>query len=185
MTYADAPPGQRVFRRKAPYLLTHAVCAGALDQLAAAIVQEMPVTALIGIAGGGRHPAEQLAARLHVPALHVTARHNATDALYTSASGAVSVTIPDDFPCALGGQLLLVDDICGTGATFGAVTTALTPRLATETRMETVALCRNVGSRTRPRWWAWEVDDWVVFPWEPSPGIAVRPLPHPERIHTA
>ncbi|MEI5098467.1 phosphoribosyltransferase family protein [Streptomyces sp. PmtG] len=138
---------------------------------------------MIGIAGGGKRPAEEIAARLGVPACHIAAQHNASDALYAQATGAVTVTVPDDFPAALGGRVRLIDDICGTGATFTAVTEALTERLSPDVRVGNVALCRNVGSPLRPAWWVWDVDDWVVFPWEPRPDTALQPLPVPERIH--
>ncbi|MET8683617.1 phosphoribosyltransferase family protein [Streptomyces sp. NPDC004732] len=181
MTAAQA---QRVFRHRTTYLLTSQAHQAALTLLTEAVVDAGTTAAVIGIAGGGRTPAEEIAARLDVPVCHVEARHNSSDALYTQATGTVAVSIPDGFPDALGGRILLVDDICGTGATFTAVTGALGPRLARGAHVETVALCRNVGSPVRPDWWVWDVDDWVVFPWEPRPEIAVYPLPSPERIRT-
>ncbi|KUO04815.1 hypothetical protein AQJ67_09935 [Streptomyces caeruleatus] len=175
---------QRIFRHRTAYLLTPQAYQTALALLADAAAAAGPIATVIGIAGGGRRPAEEIATRLGVPVCHVEAQHNTSDALYTQATGTVTVNIPDGFPAAPGGRTLLVDDICGTGATFTAVAEALAPRLAPDVRMDTVALCRNVGSPLRPNWWAWDVDDWVVFPWEPRPDTAMQPLPMPERIHT-
>ncbi|MBM7167143.1 hypothetical protein JQK87_01635 [Streptomyces sp. G44] len=177
-------PVQRVFRHQTAYQLTAQAYESALTLLADATAAAGPIATVIGIAGGGRRPAEEIAARLGVPVCHVAAQHNASDALYTQATGTVTVTVPDGFPAALGGRVLLVDDICGTGATFTAVAKALAGRLAPDVRVDNVALCRNVGSPLRPAWWAWDVDDWVVFPWEPRPDTALQPLPVPERIHT-
>ncbi|WDT53527.1 phosphoribosyltransferase [Streptomyces sp. G7(2002)] len=184
MTHIPEHEAQRVFRRRSPYLLTWEACEVALAQMAFAIAETGPVTQVIGIAGGGRTPAERLAAHLRAPVCHVDARHNTSDELYTQATGAVAVSIPDSFPDTVSGRVLLADDICGTGATFTAVTSALTPRLTPDTRIQTTALCRNVGSPLRPCWWAWDVDDWVVFPWEPRPDATGRLLPAPERIST-
>ncbi|MET8981648.1 phosphoribosyltransferase family protein [Streptomyces sp. NPDC004539] len=175
---------QRIFRHHHPYVLNRPVYEAAVDLLASAVARSGPVTAVIGIAGGGTEPAERIAARLGSPGCRVTARHNISDDLYAQATGTVEVAVPGDFPEALGGRLLLVDDICGTGATFTAVTAALTARLAPDTQVETLALCRNVGSPLRPDRWAWDVDDWVVFPWETPPEVPVRPLLPPERIKT-
>ncbi|MFD4480394.1 phosphoribosyltransferase [Streptomyces sp. NPDC058471] len=177
-------PAQRVFRRQTTYLVTARAYETALALLADAAAAAGPIATVVGIAGGGKRPAEEIAARLGVPACHVAAQHNASDAQYTQATGKVTVTVPDDFPAALGGRILLVDDICGTGATFTAVAEALAERLAPDVRVDNVALCRNVGSPLCPAWWAWDVDDWVVFPWESRPDTALQPLPVPERIHT-
>ncbi|OIJ91708.1 phosphoribosyltransferase [Streptomyces colonosanans] len=184
MNQTPAPAAQRVFRRRSPYLLTESTYGTAIELLASAVITAGPIAMVIGIAGGGSAPAEQLAARLGVPVSHVSARHNSSDALYVQATGTVTVTASDGFPDALDGRVVLVDDICGTGATFTAVTDALADRLAPDAHVSTVALCRNVGSPTRPNWWAWDVDDWVVFPWEPHPDTTLRPLPSPERILT-
>ncbi|MEV8033580.1 phosphoribosyltransferase family protein [Streptomyces sp. NPDC086182] len=175
---------ERVFRRRAAYLMTPEAYDRALTLLVRAAQEGGRVAAVIGIAGGGIRPAQEIAVRLGVPACHVAARHNDSDAPYIQATGTVEVTVPDGFPAALSGRVLLVDDICGTGATFAAVTDHLAPLLAADTRVDRVALCRNVGSPVRPAWWAWDVDDWVVFPWEPRPDLASQELPLPERIHT-
>ncbi|MEW2401372.1 phosphoribosyltransferase family protein [Streptomyces sp. NPDC046862] len=184
MTQTSAPVAQRLFRHRSPYALTEPKYEAAIELLSSAIAHGGPIAAVIGIAGGGTAPAEQLATQLGVPVSHLAARHNSSDALYVQATGTVTVTVPASFPEALAGRVVLVDDICGTGTTFTAVTNALAARLTSDARVDTVALCRNVGSPTRPSWWVWDVDDWVVFPWEPRPDIPVRPLALPERVLT-
>lgn len=184
MTHPTGFAGKRAFSRRSPYVLNEEAYETAIALLVSSLAEAGPVTTVIGIAGGGTAPAERIAARLDVPACRIGARHNSSDALYVQATGAVTVTLPGDFPAALGGRVVLVDDICGSGATFTAVTGALATRTAADTQVETVALCRNVGSRVAPGRWVWDVDDWVVFPWETCPDIPVRPLPLPGKVLT-
>jgi len=63
---------------------------------------------------------------------------------------------------------LVVDDICGSGKTLATLKEAiLTAGKATQ--VHTVTLCKNAGSDVDPDLWAWTVNDWVWFPWEPRP----------------
>ncbi|MFJ9547874.1 phosphoribosyltransferase [Streptomyces erythrochromogenes] len=170
----------RLFRGTGPFEFTGTVLERALDELAAAIAADGKVSIVIAVANGGTIPGAGLAARLAVPLAHVHAKHNRTDAIHTQATGDVAVAFPDGFPDALSGRVLLVDDICGSGATFTALTTALEPRLTPGAHIKTVALCRNEGADRAPDWAAYTVDDWVVFPWETPPaGIELVALPSP------
>jgi uncharacterized protein len=149
------------------------------------------ITATIGIANGGLAPARGISQLLHTPTYHVAAKHNPTDAIYTEATGAVSYDLAPLTSAVTGRQLtgtvLLVDDICGTGATFTALQPDLTTYLGPDVTLRTVALCRNAGSTVDPDLWAWTVDDWVSFPWEPVPaaGTAIEDLPIPNQVHSA
>jgi len=129
-----------------------------------------PATAVIGIANGGLPPAQALGALLDVPVYRVEARHNPTNALYTQATGRVSYDMRRLASALAGRQLagrtLLVDDICGTGATFHTLRPALARYLAPGATIHTVVLCRNVSANRDPDLWLWTVDDWVRFPWE-------------------
>ncbi|MFG3253263.1 phosphoribosyltransferase [Streptomyces sp. NPDC048172] len=185
MTVHRTRQARRVFRRQRPYALSEAVCNVALSQLTAAIGQRGAPSGIIGIASGGRHPAEKIADQLDVPLFHATARHNATDDLYVQATGRVEIHLPTDLPRLLSGRFVIVDDICGTGATLTALTDALTPRRAPGTRLEWATLCRNIGSPIAPHWWCWEVDEWTVFPWEPRPTMRTQALTVPEGVRTS
>jgi hypoxanthine phosphoribosyltransferase len=135
---------------------------------------------VIGVAEGGRIPATRIAAQLGIPIAIVRARHNPTDATYTPASGNVWCD-PDGLAPA--GQVLVVDDICGSGATLRTVVTALTERSAPGARLVTATLCRNAGAATTPDLWVWDdLRDWVVFPWETQPPTGpTADLPMPTR----
>lgn len=158
---------------------------------AAAEARFAPISAVIGIANGGTAPASGISNVLDVANYHLNARHNPTDAIYTEATGHVTYDLS---PLAsalhgrrLGGTVLLVDDICGSGATFTAVLPALRPHLQPETIVRTVALCRNAGTAVDPDLWMWTVDDWVCFPWEKTGHSAanVEELPIRERVEPA
>lgn len=141
-----------------------------------------PIREVIGIADGGRTPATVIAADLDVPIRIVQARHNPTDAPYTQATGEVTCDTASVPVSSLHGHVLLVDDICGTGATLRAVTSALaTPGL----RLISCVLCLNAGARMTPDLWVWEVRDWVAFPWETVPDTPLTrvDLPIPTEVH--
>lgn len=146
-------------------------------------------SAIIGIANGGIIPAEKLATKLITSCYRVAARHNATDDLYSQATGNVT-TDTTLLKTALNGHQLaglvvLVDDICGSGATFDALRPALHPLLAPGARLVTLALCLNEGSPVKPDLWTWTVGDWVRFPWEGDlpDGQPRESLPLPQRTN--
>jgi hypoxanthine phosphoribosyltransferase len=180
---------QRVFARQRILQVTPEGYRAGIRLLAEAAQQRHePITAVIGVAHGGLAPAQALGALLAVPTYRIDARHNPTDALYTQASGYVSCDVRRLAAVLAGrrlaGRILLVDDICGTGATFHTLRSALDSYLAAGATVHTVALCRNVGAAHNPDLWLWTVDDWVRFPWEPAlpAGVAVENLAIPGRV---
>ncbi|BCY11048.1 hypothetical protein L3i22_061360 [Actinoplanes sp. L3-i22] len=187
MTPADS--GQRVFERRRIWQVTDPVLAEGCEMLSsAAYVKYACFTVTIGIAGGGRIPAERIAKSAGRIAHTVRAQHNPTDELYQQATGSVTVDVTGLAEALnsrkLFGEILLVDDICGTGETFAAVTDALGPYLKADANIRTVALCRNIGSAYTPDLWLWDVADWVHFPWEHDlePGQRTEVLTIPERV---
>lgn len=181
---------QRTFAHRHIHRVTAGGHLAGVRLLAEAIQTRLgPPTAVIGIANGGLPPARALAGLLTVPVYWVDARHNPTDAPYTQATGQVTHNL-DPLTDALAGQqltgrVLLVDDICGTGATFDAVRQALAVHLVPTATISTVALCRNAGATRNPDLWLWTVEDWVHFPWEAPlpPSSAVVDLAVPEQVH--
>lgn len=75
----------------------------------------------------------------------------------------------------LGERVLIVDDIMGDGGTMELATKTVLDLGAAESRSAVVV--RNVGSRSRPDFFAAEVDDWTVFPWEEQPTADQRTAP--------
>ena len=187
----DLTTTQRTFAHRRLLRVTSAAYEQGVHVLAAAAARLGRVTAVIGIARGGTALAQALGELLGAPAFDITARHNPTDAVYTHATGEVTWAV-DSLAEALAGaqligQVLLVDDIYGTGATVDAVRPALAPHLAPTAALCVAVLCRNAGARTGPDLWLWTVDDWVLFPWEnPAPaGSPVEDLTPPMWVQPA
>ncbi|MDG4830012.1 phosphoribosyltransferase family protein [Solwaraspora sp. WMMD1047] len=191
MNHHPAHP-QRVFAHQRILRLTQDVFQHGARMLAEAATDRIGnITAVVGIANGGLTPAATIAHALRTPTYQVTAKHNTTDDPYHQATGTVS---HDLHPLVvrlrgrrLHGNVLLVDDISGSGATFTTLLPALAPHLAATCTVHTAALCRNTGSDHNPRLWLWDVNDWVRFPWEhPIPhGHPIEDLTLPHRVQPA
>jgi hypoxanthine phosphoribosyltransferase len=184
-TTTRSTPTNRVFRRQRVWELTEPVFAFGASMLACAARERYRhISTVIGIANGGIRLATTIAEALSVDCHHVRARHNTSDAVYQQSTGRVK----SDFTALAGQQftetVLLVDDICGSGATFRAVTAGLTPHLEPDASVVTAALCRNLGACIPPDLWLWDVGDWVIFPWERDrlAEITTVPLPQPSMV---
>jgi hypothetical protein len=170
----------RTFNRDFAWQMTGPQAATAAALLAGAAATGGPVDAVIAIARGGTQPARDIATALGAPVRTVRARHNPTDAMYAEATGRVWCDAAGTGP--LRGRLLVVDDICGTGATLATVTSALARAAEPGAALVTATLCRNAGSPGRPDLTVWDdLREWVIFPWEAGPpdGLPVRYLPGP------
>jgi uncharacterized protein len=169
----------RAFNHDFAWQMTASQATTAASILASAAAKGDPVDVVIAIARGGTQPARDIATALGAPVRTVRARHNYTDSMYAEATGRVSCDVAGAGP--LRGRVLVVDDICGTGATLATVTSALA-RAAPGAALLTATLCRNAGSPSRPDLTVWDdLREWVIFPWEASPpdGLPVRYLPDP------
>jgi hypothetical protein len=156
----------RIFEHRRVWRLDQARFEAAAALLARAITSHLDaVDAVVGIARGGCALADALSGALEVPAGTIRARHNPTDAIYSQGQGRVELEVDGFQPPASTARVLVVDDICGTGATLKAVRRYLST-IAPATRVLTCTLCRNEGSCAQPDMWVWAVRDWVVFPWE-------------------
>ena len=182
------PAVRRTFERRRLWQLTPVAYEAAIALLAdAAFARLGEIGNVIGIANGGRAPANAIAARLGVPVVAVTARHNADDAVFTQATGRVQCDLSSFHELAnLSGPFLVVDDICGTGATLTTVTEVIAGIAAPQAAICTATLCRNRGAVPgTPDLHVWDVADWVVFPWETVPASAhATPLPTPREVHS-
>jgi hypoxanthine phosphoribosyltransferase len=170
---------RRTFEGRRLWRLDHDAFAGAAALIAEAEQAHHPQL-VIGVARGGRALADHLSTRMGVPAVMVSARHNIDDQVRQQVSGTVTVDpLPTLLP--LGERVLVVDDICGSGATLKAVVRLLDSRLD-QARLRTAVLCRNTGADITPHTWVWDVADWVCFPWETPPNAPTEPLPAPTTV---
>jgi hypoxanthine phosphoribosyltransferase len=175
----------RVFEHRCLWRLTPDALREATTLLAGAILRNhSSIQHVIGIANGGTAPAHLLARVFGVPARTVRAQHNLTDIVYQQATGTVTVNL-DPLTRTLHGQrlagrVLIVDDICGSGATLRRLRHELTPWLDPSAQVLTAVLCLNSGASTPPDYSVWTICDWVVFPWEQPPtGHDTTALPTP------
>jgi hypoxanthine phosphoribosyltransferase len=182
-------PPRRIFDHCRTWRLHQDALGPAITLLADTIVRDhQTVEHVVGVARGGTTPARLLAATLGVRAHTVHARHNATDATHHQATGDVQVDLEPLIRSLdhqrLTGRVLLVDDICGSGATLRRVHDELDQLAGGDIHVITAVLCRNTGGAvTVPTYWIWTVSDWVVFPWEQlPPGQDTTPLPHATEI---
>lgn len=165
---ADQSVVARVFERERIWRLTEHEFAAAVTLIGAS---EPVPDVVIGIARGGVPLARRLAEHYGVPVAALMARHNHSDELYVAATGRVELPQEPDADLAAhrGARLLLVDDICGTGATYRAAVPWLHQHLAPAS-VRTAVLCRSQASAFTPDTWVWSTLDWVVFPWnDPAP----------------
>ncbi|MFA1543530.1 phosphoribosyltransferase [Actinomadura monticuli] len=180
---------RRVFEHRAVWRLTLPAYQAGVELLAeAALARLGGIGAIVGIANGGRAPASAIAGKVGAPAVAVTARHNPDDTTYCQATGQVQCDFASFIPLmGSPGPFLVVDDICGTGATLAAVVEILTWLTEPEAKICTATLCRNVGAPPgTPDLHVWSVADWVVFPWEPDhPDEHDRTLPVPTEVNSS
>lgn len=181
---ADAPvPGfARTFDHERLWRLTEDVFERGAVMLAA--FEPVPA-AVIGIARGGIPLARFLGRYYAVPVLQVTARHNLSDDIYAAATGVVDIAGTGISAGGLPGGLdvLVADDICGTGATLRAVLPAVEAQLR-PSRLRVTALCRNAAASVWPDSWLWDTRDWVVFPWDAAVTEPTEPLTLPGAVHS-
>ncbi|MEU2354410.1 phosphoribosyltransferase family protein [Streptomyces misionensis] len=175
--------GARVFQGKRIWAMSQDAFLAAASLIA---VHEETFAAelVIGLARGGVPLAQETGRILCTPTVEIHARHNVSDLVGIQATGEVEVDeVALLAAAATVRRVLVVDDICGSGATLTAVT-ALLADAGVEAR--TAVLCRNDGARFHSLdTWVWPVADWVAFPWEAPPPPDSTPLPLPRQVHTA
>jgi hypothetical protein len=177
----------RIFDHAFAWQMTSRQLTDAASLLAGAAARQFgPIGQVIAIERGGVQPAQAIARRLGASLHTIRAQHNPTSDVYTQATGRVSCTASSIEPGAVSGHVLVVDDICGTGATLHTVTSVLSELAGPGTRLHTATLCRNAGASSRPGLTVWDdLREWVIFPWEPPPpaGTTIRILPDPSQAH--
>ncbi|MFG2869027.1 phosphoribosyltransferase [Streptomyces sp. NPDC048338] len=181
----------RIFENRRVWQLTPDEFLAAACLIADQEAERRP-SAVLGIARGGIRLAETVGGKLGVPAVIVRARHNAPEGIQQAATGLILLDDEHnrDALAALpaSARLLVVDDICGSGATLRAVADVLTATVG-PAEIRTAVLCRNEGCDYPLDSWGWDVADWVHFPWESEPehgrietlpaltGLRSRPMP--------
>jgi hypoxanthine phosphoribosyltransferase len=129
---------------------------------------------ICAVARGGLMPAGFLAATLEVARMEIVrVRRTVDDRVYADKQLA---TMDHSSGSSLnpGDRVLIVDDVAGTGQTAALVDDYVRGEAA---EVRCAVLAHNPRSSYRPDYRAVEIDDWIVFPWEPaSAGVIGRPL---------
>ena len=142
-------------------------------QLARAICAEGKPDVLIGVQRGGIIPAVMLSHQLAIPdMLTLPIRRTLSDAIYASKQ-APSVLMPEPLPHLQGRDLVVVDDIVGSGETFRAALQVVTACAPSRVRSVVCVVNRahwDPVNQSEPQADLFaigrEVRAWVVFPWE-------------------
>jgi hypoxanthine phosphoribosyltransferase len=178
----DSAHGARIFQGKQVWAMSQDAFLTAAA-LIAAHEENFTPELVIGLARGGVPLAQEAARILGLPVAEIRAQHNVSDLVGLQATGEVEVDEAALVAAtATARRVLIVDDICGSGATLQAVTSLLSTAGVTA---RTAVLCRNDGADFPLDTWVWPVADWVAFPWEDPPPPASTPLPHPRQVRTA
>ncbi|MDJ0342778.1 phosphoribosyltransferase family protein [Streptomyces sp. H10-C2] len=174
--------GARVFEGERIWAMSQDAFLAAAALIAAHEASFVPEL-VVGLARGGVPLAQEIGRILGIPAVEIRARHNVSDLVGIQATGEVEVDEATLLTAVAGaGRVLVIDDICGSGATLQTVAALLT---GAGVAARTAVLCRNDGADFPLDIWVWSVADWVAFPWEDPPPPDSTPLPHPQKVQTA
>jgi hypoxanthine phosphoribosyltransferase len=138
-------------------------------RLAATILNDGAPEVIVGIARGGLVPAVMLSHHLGVRDLRtVTFTHTKTDEVNATKTATPVVSHADSLGDLTGRDVLVVDDIAGTGDTLTGARTLLAERGAALIR--TAVLRVNTANwqnhNQAPTFAGHTNQGWVVFPWE-------------------
>lgn len=135
------------------------------------------VRLVVGVGTGASLPAYAIGTQVDARVVIVTAKHDTSGEIACDLGSLQALSRVEP----LTGPFLVVDDICGSGATLTAVTAALRSLAEPRSVIRTAALCRHTDAEDGvPDLYVWNVANWVVFPWEYPPAkqpASPRPLP--------
>lgn len=154
----------RAFDHDRVWLMNPDTCHHGVELLGTAIRARWPIQTVIGIGRGGWVPASALAELLSANYVSITASYNIGDDIESPAADDVYVDLGNLTATNPRRDVLVVDDVAGTGRTISKVVENLRNRGFAS--IHTATLCLNEGCEVPPDVWVWTVRDWVVFPWE-------------------
>ncbi|MFI7510510.1 phosphoribosyltransferase [Micromonospora aurantiaca] len=142
------------------------------DRIASEVRADKVPDVLVGVLRGGVIPAVLLAHALGVRTVRaVEVLHTTADGIDAVKSAAPQVANAASLGDLTGADVLVVDDVAGSGDT--AARTVELVRTAGAARVRTAIFVVNVGNWRRPHdpgqaltYIGTVIDGWVVFPWE-------------------
>lgn len=141
-----------------------------VTSVTAAITRDGSPEAIVAIARGGLIPAVLLAHRFGCRDLRtLNIAHTTTDAVHADKTTRPVLTGALAVDGLAGRDVLLVDDIAGSGDTLVAARHLLSHTIGAR-RLRTVVLVVNTANWTHhqqaPTYVGHRVEGWVIFPWE-------------------
>ncbi|MGA5442393.1 phosphoribosyltransferase [Streptomyces griseoincarnatus] len=179
MTTPTSPPASA----QAPIRLTWSGVEAIVNELAVrANVDGMPET-VVGIMRGGMIPAVMIAHQLGIRDVRtVEVTHTATDGVNAAKTSAPAYKNPASLGDLAARDVLLVDDIAGSGATLER-TRRMVEALGVR-RLRTAVLTVNLANwaaseapKERIDYVGEQTDTWVIFPWETGDGPSAAGTP--------
>ncbi|MGW4200932.1 phosphoribosyltransferase [Streptomyces sp. NPDC004726] len=172
MTTATIPP----VSGDAPMRLTWSRIEALTHQLSAQADHDGPPETVVGIMRGGVIPAVMIAHQLGIRDVRtIEVTHTASDSINAAKTSAPTYKNPASLGDLAGRDVLLVDDIAGSGATLER-TRRMVEALGV-LRLRTAVLTVNranwhapSGPEDRIDYIAEQTDTWVIFPWETADG---------------
>ncbi|MEY2473796.1 MAG: uncharacterized protein QOK28_3125 [Actinomycetota bacterium] len=139
-------------------------------EAAASTIADFAPDLILGIARGGLVPAVALAHFFHDAEFRVcsVARTKSDDAY--AAKEAPTLRWPTTPQDIRGRRVLVVDDVVGTGASLKLVRSRVAALAPAD--VLTYAIAVNTAVSPRPDIYSQLIDDWIVFPWERTPGAS-------------
>jgi hypoxanthine phosphoribosyltransferase len=166
---AESPAFDGLWRREAVYLFSWTHFETAIQSIAAQVQSTgVEVDCILGISRGGLVPAVALSNVLGISVLHVIAVGRNVSAGKYSDKQPPKVLWQGNLAEMRGKQVLVVDDVAGSGETLRCVREQAL--LADAADVRTAVLVQMQRGTSAADFVAVELDDWVVFPWE-DPGL--------------
>jgi hypothetical protein len=156
------------------YELTWGDIRRGVRHLASAVERDGPPDILIGIVRGGWVPAAMLAHTLKVRDVRaVEITHTTADVIAAAKSPEPVVINPASLGELSGADVLIVDDVAGSGMTVATGYELVRARGARRIRTavcvvneENWSTAHDPGDGEGPNYVVWRRPGWVVFPWE-------------------
>jgi hypoxanthine phosphoribosyltransferase len=164
---AANPADGDLWRHRVLYMLSWENFDTAIQSIAAQLrAADERVDCILGISRGGLVPAVALSNVLSVPEFHVVAvGRNVGTGRYLDKQPP-KMLWRGNLDAVRGRRVLVIDDVAGTGETLRYVCDQVT--LAGAGKVRSTVVVKMQQGNSVPDFFAVELDDWVVFPWEDS-----------------
>lgn len=162
---AEVPPRIDLWKRKKFMIMSWETLGGYLDRLQSQIdAAGIRPTAIVAISRGGMVLGAFLGNRYGIRDVHILSiiRNSSDEKRSDRGEPRLRWMAPDD--SLQGHTVILADDIAGDGGTLAFARHLVEARQPD--RLQTAVIVKNANTRHQPDFFAIEVDEWTIFPWE-------------------